>query len=104
MRIFNAIQQQNKCLSAALGGQDVVNIVVLLFRRDRDNALMIRGASQSRELIARHGTQRNSSAAAELRDLLDTRIAASRRDGHVVETTRARLQSFFYSMNAKDNH
>jgi len=43
-------------------------------------------------------------AATELRDLLDARITASRRNGHVVECALARLQSFFYRMNAKDNH
>jgi hypothetical protein len=89
---------------ATFAGQDIVNVVVLLFRRDRDNALMIRRASQSRELFTWHGAQRNSSAAAELRDLLDARIAAPRRNGHVIEGALARRQSFFYSMNAKDNH
>jgi type II secretory pathway component PulJ len=104
MRIFNAIQQQNKTVRATLAGQDVVNVVVLLFRRDRDNALVIRRASQARELFARHGAQRNTGVAAELRDLLDARIAAPRRYGNIVETALTRRQSFFYSMNAKDNH
>src|SRR5438309_689491 len=65
---------------------------------------MISRSSQSRELFARHGTQRDSSAAAELCNLLNARIAASGRDGHVVEPTLACQESFFYSMNAKDNH
>jgi len=85
-------------------GQNIVNVVVLLFCRDGDYALMIRGASQSRELFARHSTQWNAGSAAELCDLLNARIASSRRNGHIVKTSLLRRQSFFYSMNTKDNH
>ncbi|HZD09599.1 MAG TPA: hypothetical protein VE176_15185, partial [Candidatus Limnocylindrales bacterium] len=93
-----------KTVRATLAGQDVVDIVILFFRRNCDNALVIRGPSQPRELFARHGTQRDSSAAAELCKLLNARIAASGRDGNIIKTALARRQSFFYSMNAKDNH
>ena len=104
MRVLNAIQQQNKCLRAAFAGQNVVNVVVLFFCCDRDNALMIGGAGQARQLFARHRAQGNAGAAAKLRDLLHTRVTASWRNGYIIKTARPRRQSFFNGMNTKNNH
>jgi hypothetical protein len=76
----------------------------LLLRRYRDNALMIGRAGQARELVARHGAQRNAGAAAELGDLLNASIAAPWRNGDIFKPALARRKSFFYGMNAKNDH
>ena len=43
--VFDAVEQQDKRVRATFARQNIIHIVVLLFRRDRDNALMIGGAS-----------------------------------------------------------
>ncbi len=91
-------------MRATLAGQDVIHVVVLLFRRYRDDALMIGCAGQARELVPRHGAQRNAGGAAELCDLLYASIAAPGRNRDILKPALARCQRFFYGMDAKNNH
>src|SRR5215467_411082 len=89
---------------AAFAGQDVINVVVLLFRRYRNNALMVGCTSQARKLLTRYGTQRNTGSTAKLGDLLNASIAAPRRNRHILKPTLARCQRVFYGMDTKNNH
>src|SRR5258708_28372432 len=103
MRIFDAIQYQDKRVLSALACQQVFQVAILLFRGHRDHALMIGGLSHSRELIARHGAHWDSSGAAELGDLLDADITAARSNCHVFKAAAARGQGFLHCVDAKND-
>src|SRR6185369_14016680 len=96
--------QQDECVRATFGGQNVINVVVLLFRRYRNNALMVGRTGQARKLVPRYGTQRNAGTTAKLGDLLNARIAASWRNRDILKPALARCQRIFYGMDAKNNH
>jgi hypothetical protein len=91
-------------MRAAFAGQNVINVVVLLFRRYCNNALMVGRAGQARKLVPRHGTQGNAGGTAKLGDLLNARIAAPWRNRDILKPALARCQRVFYRMDAKDDH
>jgi hypothetical protein len=65
---------------------------------------MVGRAGQARKLVPGHGTQGDAGRTAKLRDLLNARIAAPRRNRDIFKPAGARCQRIFYGMDAKNNH
>ncbi len=81
----------------------IFEIAILLLGGDRHDALMRGRLRQTRQLVARHGADRHARRPAELRNLLDLRVSATRGKRYVVKPASASGERFLNRMDSEDN-
>src|SRR5260370_16431950 len=89
-------------MRAASLSDEISHVVVSFLCGDRDHALMAGGPRQTGELVARHSTNGNTFRPANVNQLLNALVAASRRHGNIFKAATARRHPLFHRVTSKD--
>src|SRR5258708_2516765 len=88
---------------SALGREQIIQIVVLLFCRDGYHALMIAGLGQACELVTRDRPYRNAGCPAKLQDLLASYVVPAPGNPHIFKSASPGRQRLLDRMDTEDN-
>ena len=94
VRIFNSIEHHDQRILPALGGDHVIQMVVLLGRSDRDHALVSIVPRHAIEFGAAQKTHRHPIAPALLHHALQAQVVTLFQYANPLERPPARLQRF----------